>query len=163
MYVILFKVPSTSQRICSTSVPRWTPVTSQSAVRRSLFNSGSNSRPPANISHGTRGFYRRSEQQDELDHWQPGEVIPPPAQDDVIGELKRSMHTMISNMQANISAEFRSLQESVSSLTDRVLDVETQLSSSSSMTPSSTASSGSELESSGKQRKRRIPIELQVR
>ena len=83
----------------------------------------------------------------------------PPVQD-VIGELKRSIHTMISNMQMNISAEFRSLQESVSSLTKCVLDVEFQLSSS--RTPSSTTSSGSELESSGNRRKCRIPIELQV-
>ena len=83
----------------------------------------------------------------------------PPVQD-VIGELKRSMHTMISNMQTNISAEFQSLQESVSSFTERVLDVEFQLSSS--MTPSSTTSSGSELESSGNRRKRCIPIALQV-
>ena len=83
----------------------------------------------------------------------PGEVIVPPVQD-MIGELKRSMNLMISNMH-NIEA-FRKVYP----LTERILDVEFQLGSS--RTPSSTTSSGSEFESSGSRRKRCIPIELQV-
>ena len=135
LFVVIFplhyKVPRAQQAShpsTNTTTSRWTPVPSQSSARRSLFSSVPYSRPHANVSHATKGFYGRSEQEDGVEQWHPRDVIVPPVQD-VIGELKRSMHMMISNMQTNISAEFQSLQDSVSSLTERVFDVELQLSS----------------------------------
>lgn len=70
----------------------------------------------------------------------------------------RSIHSLISDMQINLSAEFRCLQESVCALSERVEVMETQVVTAS-QTPSS---SGSELESPVGRRKRRIPLELQV-
>ena len=106
-----------------------------------------------------RGFYGRAIDESTNGQWQPGEVIvPAPVQEDAIDELKRSMHSMISDMQASLSAEFRCVQDSLCALSERVEEVETQLVTAS-QTPSS---SGSEFESPVGRRKRRIPLELQV-
>lgn len=101
-----------------------------------------------------RGFYGRATESE--DHWQPGDVIVPRSQDDAIDELKRSVHSMISDMQTALSSEFQCLQESVHALTERVHVVEMQLKES--PTPSS---SGSEFDSPHG-RKRRISLELQL-
>ena len=128
--------------------------------RRSLFQSSlQNSRVNNSSIHSPGGLYGRTIEDTRDDHWQPGEVISPsPVHEDTIDELKRSMHSMISDMQASLSAEFRCLQDSVCALSDRVQVVETQLESAA-QTPSS---SGSEFESPMGRRKRRIPLELQV-
>ena len=143
----------------SSSTSRWT---TPSTSRRSLFsNAIENSSVHTPVPHSARGFYGRTIEQDDT-HWQPGEVIvSSPVTNDVIDELKRSMHSLIADMQASMSAEFQSLQDSVCALQDRVQEVETQLVSVA-QTPSSTASSGSEMESSVGRRKRRIPLEVQV-
>ena len=103
-----------------------------------------------------RGFYGRAIDESTNGQLQPGEVIvPAPVQEDAIDELKRSM---LSDMQASLSAEFRCVQDSLCALSERVEEVETQLVTAS-QTPSS---SGSEFESPVGRRKCRIPLELQV-
>ena len=58
--------------------------------------------------------------------------------DSVVNELKRSMHSMISDMQASLSSEFQGLQECIHALSERVQVMEMQLQES--QTPSSSSS-----------------------
>lgn len=76
----------------------------------------------------------------------------------MIVELKRSMHSMISEMLASMSTEFQCLHDSVCALNEHMQHVETQLVTAS-QTPSS---SGSEFESPVGRCKHCIPLELQV-
>lgn len=138
--------------IQNSNASRWM---NSSTPRRSTFSSSLRTQRATSAVQSPRGFYGRAE--DCEVEWQPGDVIIPRAsQDDAIDELKRSVHSMISDMQAALSSEFQCLQESVHALSERVHEVETQLQS---QTPSS---SGSEFDSPMVRRKRRIPLELQV-
>ena len=112
----------------------------------------------------TPDFYGHTDVSNDS-HWQPGETLPIQC-NDVVEDLKKSFHSMISTMQAGISVQFENIQESIKTLNDRVDSVESQVHiGTSPHTPTSlpTCSSGSELEASGgKNSHRRISLEMQV-
>lgn len=120
-------------------------------MRRNLFQEVEEQRP--------RRFYG-SRMQDE-DSWQPGETLPMVGSAlEQMDELKSSFHSMISTMQATITAELVNLKDIVTRLDERVAEVEGHVTASSSSSLASTPSSSSD-DLSGK-RKRRTPVHVQV-
>lgn len=111
-------------------------------------------------SHSARAFYGRSRDPESTEHWQPGQTFTPSVSlaTDALREMKSSFHSMISTMQAGISAEIERMQEAMADLSKCVENVESQLTASSTVT-----GSGSEVETPGSKRNRRSSVELQVR
>ena len=112
----------------------------------------------------TNSFYGRTAtvRDDDVDTWQPGQYLPrnEPQQPDI--------HSLFVQMQSAISEQIRTVQVSVDTLTGRMDQFEKDLMDTAERvrlhqtTCSSTPPSSTESDDSGKQRKRRISLDLSV-